>query len=208
MTTATPTKATAAAPSAAQQKAAEVEVAGINRREFLYYIWGASMLMLLGGTGAVTIWFALPRFKEGEFGGIIPFDPAALPRPGDAPVTVPEGRFHIANVPNAGLVALYQVCTHLGCLPKWETGQDRFACPCHGSIYELDGRWVGGPAPRGLDRFPMTIVLNDGTTRSSDSTGRPIPLVGFTQAEITAIRVDTGARINGPPHGTPPYTQS
>lgn len=206
MTTATPTKAPAAAPTA-QPKAAEVEVAGISRREFLYYIWGASILMLLGGTGATIIWFALPRFKEGEFGGIISFEAADLPNPGDAPVTIPAGRFHVANVPEAGVVALYQVCTHLGCLPKWEPGQYRFACPCHGSQYEIDGRWITGPAPRGLDRFPLTVTLASGESRTNRDTGRPIFIGDVDPSEIVSMQVDTGARITGPPHGTPPYTQ-
>jgi len=210
MATATPTQSStpSAARTAAPAQAAQLAVAGISRREFLYYIWGASMLMLLGGVGAVVIWYALPRFREGEFGGVFPFDPADLPRPGDAPVTVPAGRFHVANVPDAGLIVLYQVCTHLGCLPKWETSQDRFACPCHGSQYELDGRWIGGPAPRGLDLFPTTVVFTDGSSRSNAETQRPIPLNDVSLADIAAVRVDTGARINGPPHGTPPYTQS
>lgn len=209
MATATPTQAsTTASPRSAQPKAAEAPVAGVSRREFLYYIWGASMLMLLGGVGATVVWFALPRFKEGEFGGVIPFDPTELPSPGDAPVTQPAGRFHMSNVRGSGLVALYQVCTHLGCLPKWESSQDRFACPCHGSQYELDGRWITGPAPRGLDRFPLTIILNDGTPRTNGDTGRPIPIDDISLSDIVEVNIDTGVRVTGPPHGTPPYTES
>lgn len=209
MATATPTPAqTTATRRGTQPQAAAAPVAGVSRREFLYYIWGASMLMLLGGVGATVIWFALPRFKEGEFGGVFPVTPADLPRPGDAPVTIPAGRFHVTNVPDAGLVVLYQVCTHLGCLPKWESSQNRFACPCHGSQYELDGRWITGPAPRGLDRFPVTITLNDGSSRNNTIDGHPIPIDDISLSDIVEVNVDTGVRVTGPPHGTPPYTQS
>lgn len=37
------------------------------------------------------------------------------------------------------------VCTHLGCTVNMvETG---YACPCHGSTYDIHGRNTGGPAP-------------------------------------------------------------
>ncbi|MGH9184011.1 MAG: ubiquinol-cytochrome c reductase iron-sulfur subunit [Acidimicrobiales bacterium] len=57
----------------------------------------------------------------------------------------------------AGFVPLYQKCVHLGCrVPECETSQ-WFECPCHGSQYNRVGEKKGGPAPRGLDRFPVTI---------------------------------------------------
>ncbi|MBK8136903.1 MAG: Rieske 2Fe-2S domain-containing protein [Chloroflexi bacterium] len=62
--------------------------------------------------------------------------------------SIPAGRFHVSHTPEGGLVALYGVCTHLGRLPEWEPVAVRFACPCHGSQYEVDGRWITGPAPR------------------------------------------------------------
>ena len=38
----------------------------LSRREFLNYLWGASMAVFLAGAGGVTLWFALPRFREGR----------------------------------------------------------------------------------------------------------------------------------------------
>ncbi len=48
-------------------------------------------------------------------------------------------------------------CTHLGCLYAWNPGLQRFQCPCHGSIFDIDGAVIGGPAPRPLDRMPFEI---------------------------------------------------
>ena len=77
----------------------------------------------------------------------------------------------------AGVLALYQKCPHLGCrVPECVTSQ-WFECPCHGSQYNQVGEKKGGPAPRGLDRFAMTV-----------SGGR--------------LSVDTGTIIQGPPIGT------
>jgi len=57
----------------------------------------------------------------------------------------------------AGYVALYQRCVHLGCrVPFCDTSQ-WFECPCHGSKYNRVGEKKAGPAPRGLDRFALTV---------------------------------------------------
>lgn len=194
MATASPTKAQSA-PARAQESA--VEVPGVSRREFLYYIWGASIALLLGQGVAGIIWYALPRFREGEFGGRFPLSGADVPLKDAAPLSIAAGRFHVSNT-SQGLVVLYGVCTHLGCLPKWDTGTVRFNCPCHGSQFELDGRYITGPAPRGLDRFVLTVTFSDGTVVDNAADGLPIPIEGRS---VSTISVDTGSRVTGPPHG-------
>ena len=58
----------------------------------------------------------------------------------------------------AGIVALYQKCPHLGCrVPECKSSQ-WFECPCHGSQYNRVGEKKGGPAPRGMDRFGVGIT--------------------------------------------------
>ncbi len=195
-TTTSPSKVAVASRNAVRQ-GTEVQVSAPSRREFLYYIWGASMVLLLGTGTAGLIWFALPRFKEGEFGGIFKFDPADLPETATAPLQVPSGRFWISHTEN-GLLALYGVCTHLGCLPKWEPGNFRFACPCHGSQYELNGEWITGPAPRGLDRFPMTLTFGDGTIITTPEDGTELVLGEYTLDDLVDVAVDTGSKIRGP----------
>jgi cytochrome b6-f complex iron-sulfur subunit len=58
----------------------------------------------------------------------------------------------------AGYVALYQKCVHLGCRVPWCESSQWFECPCHGSKYNRVGEKQGGPAPRGLDRFPLDVT--------------------------------------------------
>ncbi|MCA9884897.1 MAG: Rieske 2Fe-2S domain-containing protein [Anaerolineae bacterium] len=189
-------RASVARPSTATTEPA-VRMDAPTRREFMYYIWGASIALLLGQATAGLIWFVFPRFREGEFGGIFPFDPADLPPVNAAPDWVAGGRFHVSNTDD-GLLALYGVCTHLGCLPKWVASNVRFECPCHGSKFTRNGTYIEGPAPRGLDRFRTTIVFTDGTSAETDETGGPIPIPdGKTIAEI---RVNTGSKILGPGH--------
>ena len=181
---------------ASRRAAPSIQVAAPSRREFLYYIWAASTLLALGETGAALIWFAFPRFKEGEFGGVIPFDPAELPAVDGAPTSVPSGRFHV-TLTSEGLRALYGVCTHLGCLPKWVPTNNRFECPCHGSKFHLSGDWIEGPAPRHLDRFVATVTYTDGSVHRTPTDGGPIQV---DPERVASIDVDTGARIIGDLH--------
>jgi cytochrome b6-f complex iron-sulfur subunit len=70
---------------------------------------------------------------------------------GDAPV------YPLVHATETNLQALYRKCVHLGySVPHCETSM-LFECPCHGSKYRLHGEHFEGPAPRGLDRFPVTI---------------------------------------------------
>jgi cytochrome b6-f complex iron-sulfur subunit len=56
------------------------------------------------------------------------------------------------------LAAISTTCTHLGCsVAISDTG---FACPCHGSRYDQDGVVTGGPAPKPLPWFKVTVAPN------------------------------------------------
>ena len=57
----------------------------------------------------------------------------------------------------AGIVALYQKCPHLGCRVPQCVSSQWFECPCHGSQYNRVGEKKGGPAPRGMDHFAVTV---------------------------------------------------
>ena len=175
------------------------EVVGVTRRKFLNR--GIVTLMSFGLTafGLAVVGFLWPS-STGGFGskirvGKIP-DIKAKITENKGFYYVPQGRMWITAYPpgslekakkiyapavvagmEAGVVALYQKCVHLGCrVPQCETSQ-WFECPCHGSQYNRVGEKKGGPAPRGLDHFAMEV--------SGDS-----------------LVVNTGLIIQGPPIGT------
>ena len=58
---------------------AAVAEGGMTRREFLYYIWGASMALFTAEAAGLLIYFAIPRFREGQFGGAFPVPVDLLP---------------------------------------------------------------------------------------------------------------------------------
>ena len=55
-------------------------VPGISRREFLYYIWAASIAVFSAETLGMIIWFAIPKIREGEFGGVFEINGDPTPR--------------------------------------------------------------------------------------------------------------------------------
>ncbi len=58
-----------------------------------------------------------------------------------------------------GYRAMSAVCTHLGCTvnPDEKTGEG-FRCPCHGSVFDEDGRVLKGPAPSPLPCYAVTLA--------------------------------------------------
>lgn len=55
------------------------------------------------------------------------------------------------------VTAFSPLCTHLGCAYHWQTERQAFECPCHGSVFDLKGNVVAGPASRPLDRYSVRI---------------------------------------------------
>jgi Rieske Fe-S protein len=57
--------------------------------------------------------------------------------------------------------ALSATCTHLGCQVTWQAEDKEFHCPCHGGVYDAEGRVREGPPPRPLDAVDVRIDPND-----------------------------------------------
>jgi cytochrome b6-f complex iron-sulfur subunit len=114
----------------------------------------------------------IPFYNAAAKTYIVPYPKADLPKAKKIPAYAPV----FAGM-EAGYVALYQRCVHLGCRVPWCPSSQWFECPCHGSKYNRVGEKQGGPAPRGLDRFVLqvsggNIVVN--ADFASPVTGPPI----------------------------------
>jgi menaquinol-cytochrome c reductase iron-sulfur subunit len=55
------------------------------------------------------------------------------------------------------IVAFGPQCTHLGCAYHWDEAKSEFLCPCHSSVFSVDGAVISGPAPRPLDRYETKV---------------------------------------------------
>lgn len=175
------------------------ETLGVTRRQFLNRSIIAMFGLGLSGFGAAVLAFLWPSLSGG-FGSKITAgnldDILASVRDTREPFYVAEGRFYLVSYPadvlgkaraaypaavlpgmEAGVAALYQKCPHLGCRVPFCATSQWFECPCHGSKYNRVGEKKAGPAPRGLDRFPVAI-------------------------EGGRVTVDTSLVVQGPPIGT------
>ena len=92
--------------------------------------------------------------------------------------------------------ALYQRCPHLGCKPNPCIKNFWLECPCHGSRYDRLGIKAAGdqygPAPRGMDRFSITVSAEGVLTINTGKiTLGPLP-VALGQPGIIPPRTPTG----------------
>lgn len=176
---------------------------GVTRRQFLNRSSVILMATGLGTFNAAMIAFLWPR-PTGGFGSKIKIGtvgsvdeaiasttPAAnfsyfseaqsyiQPYPTDsATLSNAEAVYSgsVLDAMKAGYVALWQVCPHLGCKVPVCGSSQWFECPCHGSKYNRVGEKKSGPAPRGMDRFPVTI--EDGNVYVDTGTVSQGPAIG------------------------------
>jgi Rieske Fe-S protein len=55
-------------------------------------------------------------------------------------------------------IAISTRCAHLGCPVRFVRAAGNFICPCHGGVYDFEGKVIGGPPVRPLDRFQTRVV--------------------------------------------------
>lgn len=56
---------------------------------------------------------------------------------------------------------LSSVCTHEGCRISYNSGNNTLPCPCHGSVFNINGGVVNGPANAPLTSYNATLDGND-----------------------------------------------
>ncbi len=201
------TPATRGSTGVAEYTPAEYEEIQVSRRQFFNRGILATMSLSVSTFGIAAIAFLFAK-SSGGFGGKIDAgasleDIKAIWDATKAPYYVPAARTYLQPYPKVdvarakkvseyalvipgmeqGIVAIYQKCVHLGCRVPWCQSSQWFECPCHGSKYSRVGEKKGGPAPRGLDQWVVTI-------------------------SGTKITIDTsGVAITGPPIGTDTTSQ-
>jgi len=77
---------------------------------------------------------------------------------------VRRGRADLEEDEN-GYVAVSTRCAHLGCPVRFVKSAGNFLCPCHGGVYDFEGKVIGGPPVRPLDRFQTRVIAPGGTER-------------------------------------------
>lgn len=181
----------------------------LSRRRFFNLVGWGSMLALFGGVGAAAAKFFYPGVLYEPRSTFNAGKPEEYVSPtGNEKVVVDERWKKNQRVwilrNDKGIYGLVGVCTHLGCTPNWFPSEGLFKCPCHGSIFNVEGEPIGGPAPEPLYR-PKISLAPDGSMIVT--TG----LLGIRRPNLQAVKKyadiyfhdDEKAYITKPPYFLP-----
>ena len=131
----------------------------ISRRDFIRLAnRGLLALGAIAVLGPVVAYFYPPDLVE------TPAEPVLAGNAADIPLnsskTVRYGRYPalVIHLPQ-GWKAYVSVCTHFGCLVKWDAGNNQIACPCHAGFFDpQDGSVTSGPPPKALTVLKVSEV--------------------------------------------------
>lgn len=139
----------------------EKDTAGaITRRRFLTVCFAGATAVGLGAFAAPLAKYAYPVLK----GQVFEKQKVATVDQ----VTAEGVRFDYMETPsqliqleNKDFAAYSLVCTHLGCIVKWEAAKKDFHCPCHAGKFDEQGLVIAGPPPKPLTKYKVVVEGND-----------------------------------------------
>jgi glycine/D-amino acid oxidase-like deaminating enzyme/nitrite reductase/ring-hydroxylating ferredoxin subunit len=86
--------------------------------------------------------------------------------PGTGTVVRRDGAFvGLARGTDGRMRRVEATCTHLGCIVRFNTGEQTWDCPCHGSRFTIDGDVLDGPASASLAPLPQPDTTTPPTSR-------------------------------------------
>lgn len=68
---------------------------------------------------------------------------------------------YVVKTPDGQTRAFSNICTHMQCDVHWDPALGNFLCPCHGGLYDIEGRNVGGPPPQPLPQWVHRIHTDE-----------------------------------------------
>ena len=144
-----------------------LESPSMSRRQLLNFLTGAVVATTASAALYTTAKFFVPPTEGYEDGSIIAKDRLGHPIPASQILAEPKGTralvaglaveptyLTIADDGKLDTMGIVDNCTHLGCTFPWNSRDNQFQCPCHGSRYAADGSVVRGPAP-----LPLKLVM-------------------------------------------------
>lgn len=128
-----------------------------SRRDFLRRLGVVgSLVIAIGFFIERMIRYLLPAKKPKTYHKYLVAKEGEIPVGSAKEITLSGKPVFVVNL-KSGYKVFSGVCTHLGCIVRWEEQNQRFYCPCHQGIFNRAGEVTGGPPPRPLDEYDVEI---------------------------------------------------
>ena len=160
----------------------KAEKSAKTRRDFLTWLWvGLGIIALIEFAGVVIAYLRPGKRQEksAKSGDLI--EAGRVERfPLNSVTAFVRGKFYLCRLEDGGFLAISSKCTHLGCTVPWLDKEKKFACPCHGSVFDIRGEVINPPAPRALDIYRLFIE----NQMVKVDTGKQIKRSGFRADQV------------------------
>ncbi|MBJ7595345.1 MAG: ubiquinol-cytochrome c reductase iron-sulfur subunit [Candidatus Dormibacteraeota bacterium] len=146
----------------------------LSRRELLVRGTGLGMGLVGVMLSVPAIGFLLsPLFTKQKLSWVTvgPIDGVPVNQPTALFAEVPIGTgyatppvkrvVYVVKKSDGQIRALSNICTHMQCDVHWDPSLGNFLCPCHGGLYDIDGKNIGGPPPQPLAQWKHRFRTDD-----------------------------------------------
>ena len=140
--------------------ASQGQVPDTGRRQFIFYLLGFSVVATAVGVGTPIVGYLWPpkRSSSGSGGRMAVTTTTDLPVGHGEVVAVNDKPVVIVNTEQGGIKAYSAICTHLGCISKWDPQRQVILCPCHdGRFNPVNGGVISGPPPSPLPAYQVYV---------------------------------------------------
>jgi Rieske Fe-S protein len=149
----------------------KIHTNSINRRDFIKVVTAAVGAVIAAGIGLPALDFLIsPALRKQETETWVPLGkieeiPVGIPtyfsfirkRVNGWENTVTSHGVFAVRKDTSNVIALSNICTHLGCLVSWHPDIQEYVSPCHNGHFDINGNVTFGPPPRPLDEFKTKV---------------------------------------------------
>ena len=131
-----------------------------GRRQFITYLLGFSVVATVVGVATPIAGYLWPPIRSSsDTGGRVPVGTTTeIPVGHGEVVAVDDKPVVVVNTEQGGIKAYSAICTHLGCISKWDPQRQVILCPCHdGRFNPVNGAVISGPPPTPLPAYQVSV---------------------------------------------------
>ena len=135
---------------------------GLDRRKFLDYLMGTSILATLAAVLYPIFRFMVPpEVVEAQQNSVLAGKTTEIPINSGKIFKFGSKPGLLVRTATDEIKAFSASCTHLDCIVQYDPDGKQIICACHNGIYDLSGKNVSGPPPRPLDEYTVNVKGDD-----------------------------------------------